>query len=304
MFLYFCRRQIRGDICPTHGKDIHPSHRGAMEDQGPAGRDVGIPPFKTPTLHKGTLQAEESMRDGYCPKMLLYPLDKLLYIYTQIKNSHRDDKVVLAYEILCISANRCTDQHNRIEKMGVPDALALLNIEDARHLECLMWAVYDDALLVGPWPKLLGTHTWCTVLAGLQQHIYRGCDDAAHCLPQMLGSWDHEELVEALHCTGGLSGQRRTSRPQSRSRSSSRRYSQMPGHEGQPRAMSPHMPSRCPQGATLLPCATAKCYCSPTMPHDVCTMPKVSSAVNIPPHAWSSHSGEGTALASLNQDKA
>ena len=204
MFLYFCRRQIRGDICPTHGKDVHPSHRGAMEDQGPGGRDMGIPPFKTPTL-KGTLRAEESMRDGYHPKILLYMLDELFYVYAQIKNSHRDDKVVLAYEILCISANRCTDRHNGIEKTGVPDALALLNIKDTGHLEHLAWAVYDSALLVGLWPKLSGARTWCAVLAGLQRHIYRGRDNAAHCPPQTLGSWDHEEQVEALHCVGGLS---------------------------------------------------------------------------------------------------
>ena len=39
------------------------------------------------------------------------------------------------------------------------------------------------------------------------------------------------------------------------------------------------------------------------MPHDVRTTPKVASAVNIPPHAWSSHSGEGMVLASLDQDE-
>ena len=98
MFLYFCCQQIRGDIFPMHGKDFHPSHRGAMEDQGP-----------------GMLQAEESMRDGYHPKMLLHVLDELFYVYTQIKNSQRDDKVMLAYKILCILANRCTDWHNQIE---------------------------------------------------------------------------------------------------------------------------------------------------------------------------------------------
>ena len=74
------------------------------------GRDVCIPPFKMPTLNKETLQAKDSMRDGYCPKMLLYALDELFYIYAQVKNSRRaDDKLVLAYEILCISTNCCTD---------------------------------------------------------------------------------------------------------------------------------------------------------------------------------------------------
>ena len=75
----------------------------------------------------------------------------------------------------------------------MPDALALLNVEDIRHLEHLTWAVYDGILLVGLWSELLGDHPWCTVLAGLQQHIYRGCDDVAHCPPQMLGSWDCQE---------------------------------------------------------------------------------------------------------------
>ena len=77
----------------------------------------------------------------------------------------------------------------------------------------------------------------------------------------------------------------------------------MPAREGQPWATSPHMPSRCPHGATLLPCATARCYCSTAVPHDISTMPKVASVVNVPPHAQSSHSGKGMALASLDQDE-
>ena len=109
------------------------------------------------------------MRDGYHPKMLLYALDELFYIYMQIKNSHRaDDKVVLAYEILCISANHCMDQQNAVEKTGMPNSLALLNMADVCHLKHLVWAVYDGMLLVGPQPKLLGNHPWCVVLAGLQ----------------------------------------------------------------------------------------------------------------------------------------
>ena len=68
----------------------------------------------------------------------------------------------------------------------MPDALSLLNVNDARHLEHLMWAVYDGALLVGEWPELPENHPWCTVLASLYRHIYRGCEDAAHCPPYTL----------------------------------------------------------------------------------------------------------------------
>ena len=176
------------------GRTFTQATEGLWKTRALGGRDVGIPPFKMPTLQKGMLWAKESMRDGYCPKMLLYALDKLFYIYMQIKNSQRvGDKLMLAYEILCISANHCTDRQNGVKKTGVPDALALLNVADIYHLEHLAWVVYDGVLLVGPWPKLLGNRPWCTVLAGLQRHIYRVRNDAAHCRPQMLSSWDHEE---------------------------------------------------------------------------------------------------------------
>ena len=126
--------------------------------------------------------------------MLLYALDELFYIYAQIKNSQRaDKKVILTYEILGTSANWCTDLWNGVKKTGVPDALALLNVNDGHHLKHLMWAVYDGTLLVGPWLELPSDCLWCTVLAGLHKHIYRGCKDAAHCPPQMLGSWDCQE---------------------------------------------------------------------------------------------------------------
>ena len=224
--MFFCCLQVRSSVCFANRQDILPGYGGAVEDEGPGGREAYVPPFKMPTLNKEMLQPKNSMRDGYRPKMLLYALDKLFYIYSQVKNLRRaDEKVILAYEILCISANRCTDQWNRIKKTGVPDALALLNVDDIRHLECLAWVVYDGVLLVGPWPKLLGDHPWCTVLAGLHKHIYRGHEDAAHCPPQMLGSWDCQERIEALRRVGGLgstwSWQRRASRPRRRSRSDS-----------------------------------------------------------------------------------
>ena len=72
-----------------------------MEDEGPGGRDAGIPPLKTPTLNKEMLWPKDSMRDRYHLKMVLYALDELFYIYAQIKNSRRvDDKLMLTYEIL------------------------------------------------------------------------------------------------------------------------------------------------------------------------------------------------------------
>ena len=135
------------------------------------------------------------------------------------------------------------------------------------------------------------------VLAGLYKHIYRGCKDAAHCLPHTLPSWDYQERIEALHRGGRLSsmqgGQKRASRPRRRSRRSSRCCSQTPAwgdRDGCSCCSSPCMPLRCHCGATLSP--------------NTNTMPKLASAVNVPSHAWSSHFDGGMAWASLNDENA
>ena len=74
------------------------------------GRDACIPPFKTPRMQLGSLHHEEVMHYGYRLKMLLFALDELFYIHDQIKKQWRaDEKIVVAYEILCLSTQRCTE---------------------------------------------------------------------------------------------------------------------------------------------------------------------------------------------------
>ena len=116
--------------------------------------------------------------------MLLYALDEFFYIFDQVK-CHRgiDEKLVVAYEILSLAVLRCTEHQGWLEKTGVLDAVPLVNLKDTHHLECLTWAVYDGALLVGSHPELPGECQWCTVLAGIFRHIYKGRDKVAHCPP-------------------------------------------------------------------------------------------------------------------------
>ena len=283
------------------GRTFSQATEGLWKARALGGRDVCIPPFKTPTMDTAMLHPEDTMRDGYRPKMLLLTLDELFYIYSQIKNLQRaDKKIVLAYEILCISTNQRTDWQHGVEKTGVPDALALLNMNDTCYLKHLMWAVYDGVLLVGPWPELPGDCPWCTVLAGLHKHIYRGHDDVAYCLPHTLGSWDCQEQIEVLQRGGRLSsmqsGWRQASQPRRRSRSSLRCCSQtlaQGNRDGQSHGSSPHMPLRSHPGVTAPPCTPLRCYCGAAASLNISTTPKVASAVNVPSHAWSSHSSEG-----------
>ena len=175
------------------------------ESRAVGSRDNGIATFKTPTMQCGTLCNEDVLCKGYRPKMLLYALDELFYIFDQVKRQQgTDERLVVAYKILCLSALQCTERRHGSEKKGMLDALSLLNVNDARHLESLTWAVYDGALLVGRQPELPRKCQWCTVLVGLYRHIYRGCDDAAHCPLYTLASWDCQERTEVLCQEGKL----------------------------------------------------------------------------------------------------
>ena len=64
------------------------------------------------------------------------------------------------------------------------------------------------------------------------------------------------------------------------------------------------MPLRCHHGVTTPPCTPTRCYCGVAASPNMSTVPKVASEVNIPSYARSSHSGEGTVWASLDEDEA
>ena len=83
---------------------------GLRKSKALGGKDACIPPFKMPSMQLGSLHHEEVMHDGYRPKMLLFTLDKLFYIFDQIRRQQSaDEKIVVAYEILCLSAQQCTE---------------------------------------------------------------------------------------------------------------------------------------------------------------------------------------------------
>ena len=207
-----------------------------------------------------------------------------------------DKKLIVAYKILCLVVLQCTEWQHGSEKHDMPDALFLLNINNARHLEHLMWVVYDGALLVGRQTELPGDHQWCTMLAGTYKHIYRGHNDVAHCPPYTLASWDCQERTKELCQDRKLgtawSSHKRASRSRRRSRSSSRHHSRLPGlrvWSGHSCCSPPNMPLRCHCGEPISPSANI--------------MPKLPSAINILAYARSSCSAGGMARASLDDDE-
>ena len=177
--------------------------------------------------------------------------------------------------------------------------MPLVNLNDTRHLECLAWAVYDRALHVGSCPELPGECQWCTMLAGIFKHIYKGRDETAHCPPYTLVSWDCQQRSEvvceehrqnAIHCRHDDGHRARGQRL----RSSSRHHSKMPSQKGWTRytcCSPPNTPPLRYHGAGEL--------FSPSSD----TAPKLSLAVSVPAYARSSHSAGGVAQALLNDDE-
>ena len=49
-------------------------------------RSEGIASFPIPTMQCRTLQNKSILHEGYRPKMFLYALDKLFYIFDQVKH--------------------------------------------------------------------------------------------------------------------------------------------------------------------------------------------------------------------------
>ena len=133
----------------------------------------------------------------------------------------------------------------------MPDAMPLVNLNDTQHLESLAWAVYDRALHVGNHPELLGEHQWCTLLAGIFQHIYKGHNETAHCPPYTLVSWDRQQRTDVVseehrqNTTYGRHDGGRRAREQG-SRSGSRHCSRTPSQKGGPDSpVVPHPTHHC-----------------------------------------------------------
>ena len=103
------------------------------------GRDACDPMFRTPIMQYCTLCNEDLLQDGYWLKMLSYTLDELFYMFDYVKQQRgMDEKLIIAYEILCLSTLQCTEWWHGFKKKGVPDSLYLLNVNDNHHLECLV----------------------------------------------------------------------------------------------------------------------------------------------------------------------
>ena len=60
-------------------------------------------------------------------------------------------------------------------------ASTLMDVNDERGIERLVWAVYDGVLLPGEMPELSGYHSGSRIIAGAFSLIYKGKESSKHC---------------------------------------------------------------------------------------------------------------------------
>ena len=96
------------------------------------------------------------------PKMLLYALDELSYVFRGMGANDLDGQCIVAYEILSLASLHCTEQCGKPKEYHKMHGEAYLRVDlnDVHGLECLAWAVYDRVFLPGNPPVLTGHHDW------------------------------------------------------------------------------------------------------------------------------------------------
>ena len=107
--MFICCLQVQSGVYHAYREDLLPGHGGALEEQGTGREGCMHPAFMTLSIQVSSLHQEDVMHDDYRLKILLFALDKLFYNFDQIKKQWKvDEKIVVAYEILCLSVQQCT----------------------------------------------------------------------------------------------------------------------------------------------------------------------------------------------------
>ena len=162
--------------------------------------------FKVPTykVMGGALAPMDKECMGSYPKMFLYALDELLYVYQCIDNT--DTQCVIAFKILSFASDRCMewcDGRPKPECDTFGPAMPHVNLGDIKNLERLTWEVLGSLL------ALSGLYNWACILGKMTTHIFHGRTLWEHCPLSTVGG---ANTAAAAHLKGGRRNQQK--RPQ------------------------------------------------------------------------------------------
>ena len=116
----------------------------------------GWPNFNALSLSVVNLDKVSLLHSGHCPKMFLFLLEEMAYVYAHISTEDIDGLQVMVYEVLTM-AEMWYRLHKRSvnpQDMTLGDAMSHVVLGDIARLERLAWAIFDGVLAAGTSPEL------------------------------------------------------------------------------------------------------------------------------------------------------
>ena len=153
----------------------------------------GWPNFQAPSLSVVNLDEVNLLCLGHHPKMFLFLLEEMAYVYTRISTEDIDGLQIMAYEVLAM-AEMQYHLHKRStnpQDMTQGDAMSRVVLGDLAGLEKLVWAIFDGALATGASPELGPDESWERVVHGIfDKLVYIGRNPSDQCPAITMGAKD------------------------------------------------------------------------------------------------------------------
>ena len=122
----------------------------------------GWPNFNALSLSIVNLDEVSLFYSGHWPKMFLFLLEEMAYMYAHISTEDVNGLQVMAYEVLTMAEIRyhiCKRSANPQDMMR-GNAMSCVVLGDLSRLERLVWAVFDGVLVAGVPHELGPDESW------------------------------------------------------------------------------------------------------------------------------------------------
>ena len=134
-------------------------------------RDVvqGWPNFNAPSLSIVNLDEVSLLCFGHHPKMFLFFLEEMAYMYAHISTEDIDGLQVMANEMFAMAEMwyHLRKRSANPQDMTWGDAMSHIVLGDLAGLERLMWAIFDGVLATRASPELGPDESWEQVVRGI-----------------------------------------------------------------------------------------------------------------------------------------
>ena len=162
--------------------------------------------FQTPTYDQEMGVPIDVLRTGMHPRMMLYMLDELFYVYRGVGTNNMDGQCIIAYEILTIALLQymewCSNPKKACNTLG--NAYPRVNLNAVNGLKRLTWAIYNGVYMPSKLPALTGHHDWERIITGTQGLIFHGVTANEHCEPLMVASLNAKQAMKLTQQQGLL----------------------------------------------------------------------------------------------------